>query len=97
MLILDLSLIKLSSKRSTNHQQVHVSGYAGQSTVVPTSAYGGYSSYAPAYYGHHASYAPSYGYSSYTPSYYNYAPHGYESYPSHGRYPYSAGSSKLIF
>merc|ERR1712243_96371 len=42
-------------KRSTDHQQVHVSGNYGQSTVVPTSAYGGYSSYAPAYYGHHAS------------------------------------------
>merc|ERR1712168_1456335 len=43
-------------KRSTDHQQVHVSGYAGQPTVVPTNAYGGYSSYAPAYYGgHHAS------------------------------------------
>merc|ERR1711931_449651 len=27
-------------KRSTDHQQVHVSGYAGQPTVVPTNAYG---------------------------------------------------------
>merc|ERR1712002_149362 len=82
-------------KRSTVHQQVHVSGNYGQPTVVPTSAYGGYSSYAPAYYGHHASsYAPGYGYSSYAPSHYNYAPYGHDSYYSHGgRYPYSAGSS----
>merc|ERR1711973_1057101 len=79
-------------KRSTDPQQVHVSGYAGQSTVVPTS--GGYSSYAPAYYGHHASsYAQGYGYSSYAPSHYN-APYGYETYYSYGgRHPYSAGSS----
>merc|ERR1711872_485152 len=95
-------------KRSTDHQQVHVSGYAGQPTVVPTNAYGGYSSYAPAYYGgHHASsYAPGYGYSSYAPSSYapsshsSYAPYSYSSYNyapygySHGsRYPYAAGSS----
>merc|ERR1712219_35018 len=68
-------------KRSTDHQQVHVSGYAGQPTVVPTNAYGGYSSYASAYYGgHHASsYAPGYDYSSYAPS--SYAPgYGYSSY-----------------
>merc|ERR1711973_686717 len=87
-------------KRSTDHQQVHVSGYAGQPTVVPTNAYGGYSSYAPAYYGgyHDAPYAPGYGYSSYAPSSYapysyssyNYAPYGY---PHGSRYPYAAGST----
>merc|ERR1711951_66309 len=73
-------------KRSTDHQQVHVSGNAGQPTVVPTNAYGGYSSYAPAYYGgHHASsYPPGYGYSSYAPS--SYAPSSYSSYYNYAPY-----------